>query len=196
MDLPERLGRFLRERKRTALSEPDAVECAVLVPIVREPSGHAVVYTLRSEELPSHKGQVSFPGGKRAPGDRTLLDTALREAGEEIGIDPADVTILGQLDDVFTMVTDYIITPFVGLLPDGVRFTPNPSEVSDLFTVSIEDLLDPRYHEIATKNFRGHEIDIEVITAGRHTIWGATHRITANLIECLRELRAGAMDRS
>ncbi len=191
MDLPRRLRRLLSERRRTELTEPDAVACGVLVPILPEPCGPAVVYTLRSEELPSHKGQVSFPGGKRAASDRSLLDTALRETREEIGVDPSDVTILGKLDDVFTMVTDYVITPFVGLLPAGVRFTPNPAEVSDLFTVALEDLMNPRYHDVTTKSFRGHEIDIEVITAGRHTIWGATHRITANLIECLRELEGG-----
>ena len=179
MDLPRRLRRLLSERRRTELTEPDAVACGVLVPILPEPCGPAVVYTLRSEELPSHKGQVSFPGGKRAASDRSLLDTALRETREEIGVDPSDVTILGKLDDVFTMVTDYVITP------------PNPAEVSDLFTVALEDLMNPRYHDVTTKSFRGHEIDIEVITAGRHTIWGATHRITANLIECLRELEGG-----
>ncbi len=188
MDFPQRLRRLLSERRRTQLSEPDAVACGVLVPILPEPPGHAVVYTLRSEELPSHKGQVSFPGGKRAASDRSLLETAVRETQEEIGIDPSDVTILGKLDDVFTMVTDYIITPFVGLLPAGVRFTANPAEVSDVFTVSVKDLMNPQYHDVTTKSFRGQEIDIEVITAGRHTIWGATHRITANLIECLKEL--------
>ncbi len=185
MTLPVRLEHLLNQRRRTVLEEPDALPCAVLVPILPAASDYSVVYTLRSESLPSHQGQVSFPGGKRSAEDDSLLDTALREAKEEIGIEPSTVRILGKLDDVFTMVTDYIITPFVGLLPADCRFDPNPHEVSDLFTVAIGDLADPSFHDVRTKTFREHEIDIEVITAGRHLIWGATHRITTNLIDCL-----------
>ncbi|RMD86267.1 MAG: CoA pyrophosphatase, partial [Candidatus Dadabacteria bacterium] len=190
--LPQRLERLLATRERAVLEEPDAVSCAVLVPLVREDDGWAVLYTLRSEDLPSHRGQVSFPGGKQAASDRSLLETALREASEEIGIDPRKVSVLGQLDDVYTLVTGYVITPFVGLIPSGTRLVPNPAEVRELFTVPVEKLLDPRHHGFEKKNFREHQIDIEVITAGPHPIWGATHRITMNLIECLRAaLQAG-----
>jgi len=186
MDLLERLRRALARRERVELRAAGATACGVLVPILPDGGGHAVVYTLRSDALPNHRGQVSFPGGKRAPGDRSLLDTALREAREEIGIDPKDVEILGRLDDVGTLVTDFVITPFVGLLPAGQTFRPNPNEVSDVFTVRLEDLLDERHHGTMKQRWGRHEVDVDVITAGRHPIWGATHRITCNLIDCLR----------
>lgn len=158
----------------------------MLVPIVARASDYGVVYTLRSEHLPNHKGQVSFPGGKHSPTeDASLLDTALREAREEIGIAPANVQILGLLDDVHTMATDYVITPFVGLLRGEVSFRPNPREVDDVFTVSLDDLVNRAHHEKETKEWRGSSFEVDVITAGPHRIWGATHSITINLLDCV-----------
>src|SRR5690348_17336405 len=101
--------------------DPEAIHCAVLIPMMpvstngRGIVDYDVVYTLRSEHLPSHKGQVAFPGGKREP-DEDLLATALRESNEEIGIQPADVEVLGCLDDVSTMAGQFVITPWVGVL--------------------------------------------------------------------------------
>jgi 8-oxo-dGTP pyrophosphatase MutT (NUDIX family) len=117
--------------------------------------------------------------------DPSLLDTALREAHEEIGVSPDAVEILGPLDDVHTMAGDYVITPFVGLLRSGTRYRPNPDEVDSVFSVSVRDLVDQAYHEKETKEWQGHRFEVDVITAGPHRIWGATHRITLNLLECL-----------
>ena len=83
--------------------------CGVLLAILPSEHGYEVLYTLRSQELPSHKGQVAFPGGKHSEEDNSLLVTALREAEEEVGISPGDVEVLGSLDDVYTMATDYVI---------------------------------------------------------------------------------------
>ncbi len=186
--VPDRLRANLEGRSRITLARSKSIACAVLVPIVAYDGDFGVVYTLRSANLPNHKGQVSFPGGKHSPTeDASLLDTALREADEEIGVARASVEILGVLDDVHTMATDFVITPFVGLLPADTCFRPNPREVEDVFTVSLGDLADRAHHEKETKQWRGHPFEVDVLTAGPHRIWGATHSITLNLLDCVAD---------
>lgn len=187
MTLPIRLRDHLKSRRRVALHAPDAVPCSVLLPLMQADSDFDLVYTLRTDHLPSHKGQVAFPGGKKSAGE-TSVETALRESAEEIGIDPGDVEILGCLDDVFTMATQFVITPWVGLLPSGTSFSPNPHEVADVFPVALRDLRDPRYRASATKQWGGNEYEISLINAGRHEIWGATLTITINFLDRIAEL--------
>jgi len=180
------------------MQDPVAVCCAVLIPLVpvspdaggMVAADYDVVYTLRSEHLPSHKGQVAFPGGKR-DGDEALLRTALRESEEEIGIVPTDVHVVGCIDDVTTMAGQFVITPWIGLLPPETVFRPNPSEVADIFCVRLSELADPRHHAKTTRHWNGTDYEISVITAGRHEIWGATHQITTNLLAILAEVDPG-----
>lgn len=190
MDLTDRLRRILAERERVALLDGEAVRCAVLVPLIPDGDGYRVLYTRRTEHLPDHRGQVAFPGGKHAPSDAALLDTALREAQEEVGIAPAGVIVLGRLDDVTTMAARYVVTPFVGLLPPDSRFRPNPAEVADVFTVGLKDLADPGFQGTQPRTWDGMVYEVDVITAGNHNIWGLTLRITQNLLECIELARA------
>jgi len=186
-----RLAGHLDGRERVAIPGDGAIECAVLIALL--PAGGAgweVVYTLRSEHLPSHKGQVAFPGGKRSGGE-SLVETALRESSEEIGIEPADVHVIGCLDDVSTMAGQYVITPWVGVIPAGYRFRANPHEVADIFTVDLDALGDPRHHARTTRHWGGNSYELPAITAGRHEIWGATHQITVNFLEVVAAARAG-----
>jgi 8-oxo-dGTP pyrophosphatase MutT (NUDIX family) len=192
MGLVARLQQSLGSRTRTVIENPDAVACGVLVAIIPNNDDYSVLYILRSESLPNHRGQVAFPGGKHSRGDDSLRDTALREAHEEVGILPADVQILGLLDDVYTMATDYVITPYIGLLRAGYRFTANPGEVDEIFTVSLSDLVNPEHHKDETKSFKGNQLTFEAITAGPHDIWGATHRITINLLDVLSDAAGAA----
>jgi 8-oxo-dGTP pyrophosphatase MutT (NUDIX family) len=200
--LLEVLADHLGTRTRAELAGKDAIVCAVLIALMpvsngRPPTAGAdaadlddfdVVYTLRSEHLPSHKGQVAFPGGKR-DGLEESLQTALRESAEEVGIAPSDVHIVGALDDVSTMAGQFIITPWVGVLPADYAFRPDPSEVADVFFVRLSALGDPRYHASAKKHWGGNSYDVPIITAGRHEIWGATHEITKNFLEVVEEAR-------
>ena len=216
--LPEVLSEHLRTRRRIELTGNDAIVCSVLIPLVPLAGGAAssvngntsgnssgnasgkasaivpadddfdVVYTLRSEDLPSHKGQVAFPGGKR-DGLEGSLDTALRESAEEIGIVPADVRIVGALDDVSTMAGRYIITPWVGLLPADCTFRPEPGEVADIFHVRLSALGDPRFQSSTKKHWGGNAYEVPIITAGRHEIWGATHEITRNFLDAVGAAR-------
>jgi 8-oxo-dGTP pyrophosphatase MutT (NUDIX family) len=196
-DFPRALARHLQARERQPMMDPEAVCCAVLIPLipVHPANGnragvedYEVVYTLRSEDLPSHKGQVAFPGGKKS-GDEELLQTALRESSEEIGIVPSDVEVIGCLDDVSTMAGQFVITPWVGLLPAGYEFRANPFEVADIFTVRLSELGNPRHHAQTTREWNGNTYEISIITAGRHEIWGATHQITRNFLDVMAELR-------
>jgi 8-oxo-dGTP pyrophosphatase MutT (NUDIX family) len=192
--LPESLADHLRERRRVEIDSTRAIVCAVLIPLVPVPNGSApghdddyeVVYTLRSEHLPSHKGQVAFPGGKRH-GIEESIETALRESKEEVGIVPADVRIVGALDDVSTMAGQYVITPWVGVLPAAYAFQADPREVADIFHVRLSALGDPRYQSSTKKSWGGNAYDVPIITAGRHEIWGATHEITRNFLAAIGE---------
>jgi 8-oxo-dGTP pyrophosphatase MutT (NUDIX family) len=199
--LPDVLCEHLRTRRRVELRGDGAIVCSVLIPLVpvaATSNGAApvafdddefeVVYTLRSQDLPSHKGQVAFPGGKR-DGLEESLETALRESAEEIGIVPSEVRIVGAIDDVSTMAGRFIITPWIGLLPPDCTFRAEPGEVDDIFQVRLSALGDPRYQGTTKKHWGGNAFDVPIITAGRHEIWGATHEITQNFLEVVREAR-------
>ena len=197
MNLADRLARHLRSRERLAVTQRSAIPCAVLIPLMplaatpgaaADCDDYDVLYTLRSEHLPNHKGQVAFPGGKRA-GHEESLQTALRESAEEVGIAPGDVAVVGCLDDVSTIAGQYVITPWVGVLPAGYGFRANPSEVADIFTVPLSQLGNPHHHAQTTKQWQGNDYEIPVITAGRYEIWGATHRITLNFLDLVAEVR-------
>lgn len=183
---PDRLrSRLLTPSSRTP-GPTTSIPCAVLVPLVPMEGGYGVVYTVRSEQLPSHKGQVAFPGGKHsAERDHDLLATALREAHEEIGIVPSEVDVLGRLAEVHTISADFVIAPYVGLLPRDYPYRANPDEVVDVFVVGVGDLADAAHHTRELREWRGGHYSIDVICAGRHKIWGATHRITMDLLERL-----------
>ena len=187
--LPDRLRKVLAERERIAISDGSAIRCAVLVPLIPDGDGYRVLYTKRTEHMPDHRGQVAFPGGKRAPADATLADTALREAHEEVGIEASDVQVLGRLDDVTTMAERYVVTPFVGVLPPYATFRPDSGEVADVFTVALTELTDRGRHGTEPRSWDGQTFDVDVISAGGHVIWGLTLRITENLLECLEPTR-------
>ena len=190
MQLLDALAAHLITRNRRTEYSANAIPCGVLVPLVPADSGFDIVYTLRSEELPNHRGQVSFPGGKFDPDeDATLEATAIREATEEVGLESDSVQIIGQLDDVATRVNDFVITPTVGIVRPSTSLVPNPSEVADIFTVHIDRLANRDFHGTETRTWKDVEFPVPVITAGKHTIWGATHSITTKLIEIYETIR-------
>ena len=159
-------------------------EAAVLVPVVHGPDP-GVLLTLRTATLRSHAGQVAFPGGRVEPTDASPEAAALREAREEIGLDPRAVELAGRLPDHVTG-TGYHITPVVGLLPSGLCLTPNPDEVEAIFTLPLATLLDPHAPEQRTRPFRGRERRFWVWPHETHYIWGATAGILVHLAARLR----------
>ena len=160
------------------------VPAAVLVPIVMgaEPS---LLLTKRTSHLKKHAGQVSFPGGRIDPGDHDATAAALREAHEEIALDPASVEIIGRMDDYVTG-TGYIITPVLGLIPPGAAYRASPDEVEAVFEFPFSTLLDPGAPRRQKQHVRGQWREYWVWPHPEYFIWGATAAIMHHLAGKLR----------
>lgn len=182
------LAQALAVRPRVALAPADKRACAVLVPLMAVDGEPHLLLTRRSTLLPHHQGQIAFPGGRHDPADDTLEATALREAHEEIGLAPADVQVLGALDDIETVSTRFVITPFVGIVPYPYAWRPEPAEVDAIFTVSLRDLRAPGVHRTELWDFGERRIPIDSYAVADHVIWGVTQRITTNLLHVLATL--------
>ncbi len=154
---------------------------AVLVPILERSGELHVVYIRRADHVSSHRGQVAFPGGRVDPGDTTLLDTALREAREEVGIDPETVDVLGAFPEMSTLTSGITVAPFAGVIPAASDLIPCFDEVAEIFEVPISALADRRYRGEYQWGSNGSKFP--AILYGGQTIWGLTLRITMNLLE-------------
>ena len=182
------LAQALAGRSRAMLERPDKTVAAVLVPLLAVDGDLHLLFTRRSASLTHHQGQIAFPGGTRDPDDPDLLTTALREAHEEIGLAPADVQVLGALDDLETVSSRFVITPFVGLVPHPYPWRPSPREVDAVFTVAVGRLSEPGIERRETWDFGGQEYPVDLYAVDGHVIWGATHRMTRGLLELLGRL--------
>ena len=139
----------------------------------------------RSESVEDHKGEVSFPGGRMDEGDGSLLDTALREAHEEVGVRPGDVRVLRRLEDVETS-TGYRVSPFLGTIREGYPFVVSTVEVAELVEVPVATLVDGSTIRDETRFEDGVPVSRPNYAYGGHLIWGATARIVTDLLELLR----------
>ncbi len=159
------------------------MDAAVLLPLFGWPDAPGLIFTERRADLSRHAGEISFPGGRRDEGDADLAATALREAHEEIGLDPAAVELGEALPVTRTFVTGYRIHPFVGRIPDPAELDlrPNPAEVETLLAFSL-DLLREGY---AMRRLvrRGVPIHTPTYEVEGHLIWGATARILGDLLD-------------
>jgi 8-oxo-dGTP pyrophosphatase MutT (NUDIX family) len=164
----------------------------VLIPLYQEQGQCYIVFIKRTETVKEHKGQISFPGGSRDIRDRTLLDTALRESQEEIGLHPEDVEVIGELDDEVTTTSNYIVTPFVALIPWPYRFTLNRDEVDEILRVPIAALMsrDCLKPDIETLD-GGIVVDSYNYHYNGRIIWGATARILNKFLDTYRKAVRG-----
>jgi 8-oxo-dGTP pyrophosphatase MutT (NUDIX family) len=164
----------------------DAAEqtaAAVLVPLFlhSESEAPSVVLTRRRADLRRHAGEISFPGGRRDEQDADLRETALREAEEEIGLPRELVTPLGELPAISTFATNYLIHPFVGLIPPGQSWRVSPREVDAVLELPLHDVRASRTRTEIER--RGFSFEIDAYILDGHLIWGATFRIIENLLE-------------
>jgi 8-oxo-dGTP pyrophosphatase MutT (NUDIX family) len=153
--------------------EGPTIPAAVLVPIINRPAGLTLLLTQRNADLPDHPGQISFPGGRMEPEDASLAYTALREATEEVGLAPENVTILGELTPYET-VTGYRVTPLVGWIEPPFELQPNPIEVQDVFEVPLAFLLDRLNHQRHFRMLGDVRVEFWAIPYRERYIWGAT----------------------
>ncbi|MFC3695030.1 NUDIX hydrolase [Chenggangzhangella methanolivorans] len=168
-----------------ALLAPDRIPraAAVLIGVVarQEPQ---LLFTQRAKHLPVHPGQVAFPGGKREPQDASPLATALREANEEIGLDPAFVTPLGYLD-LYVTNSGFGIVGVVAEIAPGYGMTLAPGEVEDAFEVPLDFLMRPENHRVEMREWQGGLREINHMPWGDRNIWGVTAGMLKNLYERL-----------
>lgn len=152
--------------------KPALRDAAVLIPIVDRPEGLSVILTRRADSLSSHTGQIAFPGGRLDPGEGPV-EAALREAYEEIGLDPGFVAPLG-LSNRYETVTGYVVTPVVGLVRSGFEVAANPTEVAEVFETPLGFLMDPANHRRDSYELKGKQRYFYAMPWGDRYIWGAT----------------------
>ncbi|SQI41010.1 8-oxo-dGTP diphosphatase [Leminorella richardii] len=177
------LNLFIQRFQLRALPEPlsgrQTRQAAVLIPIVRK-ENPSILLTRRSSSLRHHPGQIAFPGGAADISDLSLSTTALREANEEIGLNPKDVSILGQLSPQDS-ISGYRVTPIIGLLPSGLQFKQNSDEVDSLFEVPLTHILRLQNYRTLSVYRRGKESNIYAVPYEEHFIWGLTASILRQL---------------
>ena len=185
----ERLRQVLEQRVRRSIDvAPPLVRAGVLIPLVTRGTEIEMLFTRRTDTVLTHKGQISFPGGQREDSDVETVETALRESYEEIGLEPSRVAVLGELDDVFTAVSNFVITPVVGLVAgaiDDLRLAPD--EVKSLLVVPVARLLDTDVHTSETRSLGEQQYRIHYYTVGDDVIWGATGRIVYQFLKAWEE---------
>ncbi|TCP14485.1 NUDIX domain-containing protein [Crenobacter luteus] len=192
---PDDATRWLRQRlaapsarapfvRPPGLGPGPLTPAAVLVPLIWHPAEPTVLLTRRALSLPTHAGQISFPGGKIEAGDGDAVAGALREAREEVGVEPAEVCVVGRLADYAT-VTGFLVTPVVGLLVPPVALTPQPSEVDSVFELPLACAAAPGAFVAERYERGGVQGEYWVLHHGGDRVWGATAAMLRALVEAL-----------
>ncbi len=187
-DFIDQIGKMLSSRKRRVIEHPPFSHAAVLVPLFQKEGDCHLLFTKRSEEVKYHKGEISFPGGMVDEEDKELINTALREADEEIGLKEIDVQVIGVLDDIVT-ITEFIVTPIVGFFPYPYPFKVSEAEIAELIEVPLASLINENNFS-EREIFRGGQGEIVfAYQYGKHIIWGATARILNQFLDLITSSR-------
>lgn len=175
------------DRSAVAVTDGER-DAAVLVPVIARETGPALLFTKRADHLGEHPGQMSFPGGGREPADDDLAATALREADEEIGLDPTTAEMVGRLDDIRT-VTGYAIRPFVARVPDR-EYVPDEREVAEIAVLALGDLTDLANYDSERRDHPHYgETRLHFFRVDGYVVWGATAQMLVQFLELATDWR-------
>jgi 8-oxo-dGTP pyrophosphatase MutT (NUDIX family) len=179
--LADRIRGVLAGRAKRAVEMPERVAAAVLLMVFERDGEPWIVLTKRTQHVRSHKGEISFPGGVRDPADSTLEQTAVREAVEELGVDPSVIEIVGELDDLPTFSSGYVVSPFVAVVQPVATYSPSPAEIDEVIEVPVAELA--RVGRAAVWDRGGRQVPTHVFETGGHVVWGATGRILRDFLD-------------
>jgi 8-oxo-dGTP pyrophosphatase MutT (NUDIX family) len=182
INMISKLRQFLAHRRKKSITAPERISSAVLLPIYNKEGQCHILFTHRTDNVKEHKGQISFPGGARQEGE-SLLDTALRESQEEVGLSPNQVEVLGELDDTATTTSNFVVTPFVGVIPWPNDLRADGWETDEIIEVPIGALLDKKSREDRKEVIGGRPVTSFFYHYGDRVIWGATARILHQFLE-------------
>ena len=183
----EKIAHALKSRTPEIIPGDGHKPAAVLIPIQERQDGDYLVLTKRADHLPTHKGQIAFPGGRVDAGDADVVQTALRESQEEIGIDPERVRILGRLDE-FTAGYGLIVTPVVGVIPAHCEFRLDPAETTAVASVPIRSLMEQPNFTLDPRPSPGGHPSYHFYVNG-WDVWGVTARIIAQFLELVYDFQ-------
>jgi 8-oxo-dGTP pyrophosphatase MutT (NUDIX family) len=181
--MKQRLRQALSRRQKRNIVAAGRVSAAVLLPIYYKQGQYYILFTKRTEKVEEHKGQICFPGGAYEEEDGTLVNTALRECAEEIGLMADDIEVLGELDDTVTVASGYIVSAFVGLISWPHTFKVDQREVEEIIEVPISALLDKGCLREETKLIDGKAVISYFYHYQETIIWGATARILNQFLD-------------
>ena len=168
-------------------SKNNSTAAAVLILLYLEDNEIYFFLTKRTDELEHHKGQISLPGGTQEENEK-LIDTALRETQEEIGINKTSISIIGTITPLFVPVTGFMIYPFIGYSRNKLEPIPDPVEVATIFSVNISDLLNKENQTIEQRNIRGYDVQVPYFKLNDYQVWGATSMILSEFRDLIKSI--------
>lgn len=177
-----------REEPDFDVEEPDCREAAVLVLLYPRDGRPHLALTLRGEAVEDHAGQISFPGGRRE-GEESYVETALREAREEVGLDPSAARVLGHLSALYIPPTAYCVYPVIAVLTSRPDWRPDHREVAEVIEVPVEEFLRAEQPARETWEIRGQSVEVPYFKFENHQVWGATSMMLSELLTLLREAK-------
>lgn len=180
--------RVLAGSPKTTLDDPGLSPAGVMLLLYPKHRDYVVLLNKRSDTVDHHRSEVSFPGGRRDETDASLLDTALRETHEELGVLPDDVEVLGKLDEVAT-VTRYAMSAFVGTIPAGYGFIPSRAEVAEIIELPVGPLIDGEYDRNETRLIDDRPVRWPSYAYDGHVVWGATARVLSRFVDLMASSR-------
>ena len=181
---PEIIRQALAQRVVERVDGTGMIPAAVMILLYRKEGEYCILLNKRSEEVEHHKGEMSFPGGARDPEDLDLLETALRETEEEMGIKREDITVLGEMDEIVTR-SNFQVSVFTGTIEYPYKFTPSAIEIAEVVEFPVAALIDPVNRRVETRWIDGMPLTSYSYVHEEHVVFGATARILQSCIEIL-----------